>query len=300
MSKKNFKVATDNGQTPKQDTKHIFATVNVKKDKTPTDKVKTLKDKEALKKEREEQYKNFRIGALKRRAKRMGLTEEQTKVKVEELIKQINTPNQYLVLVMFNPDDKDMNTQALKNEGIVWKMQGSNYFYIEADQDTLGTIRGIMTPGSKIHPYVKKKPPILPVQEQPKSKAKQKTKAERKAAAKAAKNARKNKHVGEDSLKGIMCFRKRVNEMRKSKAQKAEEKAARKATKVKRKAYTGPFTGKTAAQKKEISAKMKAHAEAVKASRIASKKASGTTIPMNAEKASEGSKKASTGINKAA
>ena len=53
MSKKNFKVATDKGQTPKQDTKHIFATVNVKKDSTPTGKVKTLKDKEALKKERE-------------------------------------------------------------------------------------------------------------------------------------------------------------------------------------------------------------------------------------------------------
>lgn len=168
MSKKNFKVATDKGQTPTQDTKHIFATANIKKDKTPTGKVKTLKDKEALKKEREEQYKNFRIGALKRRAKRMGLSEEQTKVKIEELIKQIDTPNQYLVLVMFDAKDKDMNTQALKNEGIVWKMQGPTHFYIEADQDTLGTIRGIMTPGSKIHPYVKKKPPILPVQEPPK------------------------------------------------------------------------------------------------------------------------------------
>lgn len=169
MSKKNFKVATDKGQTPKQDTKHIFATVNVKKDNTPTGKVKMLKDKEALKKECEEQYKNFRIGALKRRAKRMGLSEEQTKIKIEELIKQIDTPNQYLVLVMFDAKDKDMNTQALKNAGIVWKMQGPTHFYIEADQNTLGTIRGIMTPGSKIHPYVKRKPPILPVQEPPKN-----------------------------------------------------------------------------------------------------------------------------------
>ena len=195
MSKKNFKLATDDGQTPKQDTMHMFATVNVKKDNTPTGKVKTLKDKETLKKEREEQYKNFRIGALKRRAKRMGLTEEQTKVKVEELIKQIDTPNQYLVLVMFNPDDKDMNTQALKNEGIVWKMQGSNYFYIEADQDTLGTIRSIMTPGSKIHPYVKKKPPILPVPEPSGRGEKKRTKAEKKALAAAAKIARKEKNI---------------------------------------------------------------------------------------------------------
>lgn len=256
MSKKNFKVATDNGQTPKQDTKHIFATVNVKKDNTPTGKVKTLKDKETLKKEREEQYKNFRIGALKRRAKRMGLTEEQTKVKIEELIKQINTPNQYLVLVMFNPDDKDMNTQALKNEGIVWKMQGSNYFYIEADQDTLGTIRSIMTPESKIHPYVKKKPPILPVQEPPKS-AKKKTKAEKKATAAAAKKARKDAnnlkiHNGKEYMK----FRKRCNMAALSKAQKAALKAER--------------------------------------------KAAGTTTQKKAKKVSMASKKASTGIKKAA
>lgn len=257
MSKKNFKVATDNGQTPKQDTKHIFATVNVKKDKTPTGKVKTLKDKEALKKEREEQYKNFRIGALKRRAKRMGLTEEQTKVKVEELIKQIDTPNQYLVLVMFNPDDKDMNTQALKNEGIVWKMQGSNYFYIEADQDTLGTIRSIMTPGSKIYPYVKKKPPILPVMEKSGRGKKTKTKAQKKAAAKAAKKARKaamdiKKREGKEYMK----FRKRCNMAALSKAQKAAMKAER--------------------------------------------KAAGTTTQKKAKKVSMASKKASTGIKKAA
>ncbi|MEE3413741.1 MAG: hypothetical protein VZR53_00030 [Prevotella sp.] len=249
MSKKNFKVATDNGQTPKQDTKHIFATVNVKKDNTPTGKVKTLKDKETLKKEREEQYKNFRIGALKRRAKRMGLTEEQTKVKVEELIKQIDTPNQYLVLVMFNPDDKDMNTQALKNEGIVWKMQGSNYFYIEADQDTLGTIRSIMTPGSKIHPYVKKKPPILPVQEQSKSKVKPKTKAEKKSAAKAAKKARK----------AAMDIKKREG--------------------------------------KEY---MKFHKRCQKAAVKAERKAAGTTTQKKAKNVSMTSKKASTGIKKAA
>lgn len=169
MSKKNFTVATvENGKTTKQDTKHAFATTNISKDKTPTGKVKTIKDKEALKKEREEQYKNFRIGALKRRAKRIGLSEGQIKVKIEELIKQIDTPNQYFVLVMFDAKDKDTNTQALKNEGIVCKIQGPTYFYIEADQDTLGTIRSIMTPGSKIHPYVKKKPSVLPVQESPK------------------------------------------------------------------------------------------------------------------------------------
>ena len=67
MSKKNFKVATtENGKTPKQNTSktdHIFATTKITKDKTPMGKVKTMKDKEALRKEREEQYKNFRINA---------------------------------------------------------------------------------------------------------------------------------------------------------------------------------------------------------------------------------------------
>lgn len=324
MSRKNFQVATDKGQTPTQDTKHVFATINAKKDKTPTGKVKTLKDKDALKKQREEDYINFRVNALKRRAKRMGLTEEQTKVKVEELLKQIKEPNNYMILIMFNPDNTAMLNEMLKNEGLAYAIQGRGYMWIEGEQDVLDIVRGFDIPGAKIHPYVKKKPPIIPLHDFEKSDGKtrinangkrvsikKRTKAEKKAAAKAAKNIRKsltrikgrNTNVDEllqNSRRGIMCFRKRVNEMRKSKAQRAEEKAARKAAGIKRKAYTGPFTGKTAAEKKEISAKMKDHAKAVKAARIASKKASGTTIPMNAEKASEGSKKASTGIKKAA
>lgn len=281
MSRKNFKVATDaNGQT-----------TLTKIDKTPTGKVKTIKDKEVIRKEREEQYKNFRIGALKRRAKRMGLTEEQVKEKIEELIKQIDTPNSYFVLIMFNPKDADLLKQALMNEGLTWKIMGANYAYIEADQETLATIRKITPPDAKIHPYVKKKPPVLPVQEPIVSgKKKPLTKAEKKAMAKKAKMTRKAKSAEKDSLKGIMCFRKRVNEMRKSKAQRAAEKAERKKAGIKRKFYTGPFAGKTAAQKKKISAEMKAHAKLVKAARIASKKASSTTVPMTPKNASEGSK----------
>lgn len=280
MSRKNFKVATgENGQT-----------TLTKIDKTSTGKVKTIKDKEVIRKEREEQYKNFRIGALKRRAKRMGLTDEQIKVKVEELIKQIETPNSYFVLIMFNPKDADLLKQAFMNEGLTWKIMGANYTYVEADQETLATIREIAPPGAKIHPYVKKKPPILPVQEPVVSGKKPLTKAEKKAMAKKAKMARKAKSAEKDSLKGIMCFRKRVNEMRKSKAQRAAEKAERKKNHVKRKFYTGPFAGKTAAQKKKISAEMKAHAKLVKAARIASKKARSTTVPMPPKNASEGSK----------
>ena len=280
MSRKNFKVATDtNGQT----------TLN-KIDKTPTGKVKTIKDKEVIRKEREEQYKNFRIGALKRRAKRMGLTDEQIEEKVKELINQINTPNSYFVLIMFNPKDADLLKQALMNEGLAWKIMGANYAYVEADQETLATIREIAPPDAKIHPYVKKKPPILPVQEPVVSGKKPLTKAEKKAMAKKAKLARKAKRAEKNDLKGIMCFRKRVNEMRKSKAQRAEEKAERKKNHIKRKFYTGQFAGKTAAQKKKISAEMKTHAKLVKAARIASKKARSTTVLMTPKNASEGSK----------
>ena len=168
MSRKNFKVATaENGET-----------TLVKIDKTPTGKVKTLKDKEQIRKEREEQYKNFRIGALKRRAKRMGLTDEQTEVKVKELITQMDTPNSYIVLVLFNPNDQNLVKEALKNEGLVWKMMSNSHFFIDADQETLGTLREIMPPSAKIHPYVKKV-------------KKPKNRASIHAAAKAAKKARK-------------------------------------------------------------------------------------------------------------
>ena len=181
MSRKNFKVATA------EDGKTTLAKI----DKTPTGKVKTLKDKEQIRKEREEQYKNFRISALKRRAKRMGLTDEQIEVKVKELITQMDTPNSYLVLVLFNPNDQNLVKEALKNEGLVWKMMSNSHFFIDADQETLGTLREIMPPSAKIHPYVKKKPAILPVEEPPKKAKKPKNRAAIRTAAKAAKKARK-------------------------------------------------------------------------------------------------------------
>ena len=180
MSRKNFKVATtEDGKT-----------TLTKIDKTPTGKVKTIKDREKIKKEREEQYKNFRIGALKRRAKRMGLSDEDTEKKIEELKTQLDTPNSYIVLVLFKPDDKNLVVEALKNEGLTWKMMSNSHFYIEADQETLGTLRGIMPPSAKIHPYVKKKPPILQAEKKVEEK-KPKNRAAIRTAAKAAKKARK-------------------------------------------------------------------------------------------------------------
>ena len=181
MSRKNFKVATaDNGET-----------TLVKIDKTPTGKVKTIKDKETIRKEREENYKNFRVKALERRAKRMGLTDEQTKEAVDKLLVQLDTPNSYMVLILFNPNDANLVREAIKNEGLVWKMMSNSHLFIEADQETLGTLREIMPPSAKIHPYVQKKPSVLPAEEPPKKVKKPKNRASIRAAAKAAKKARK-------------------------------------------------------------------------------------------------------------
>lgn len=203
MSKKNFKVATtENGKTTKQDTKHTFATANIKKDKTPTGKVKTIKDREQIRKEREEQYQIFRINALKRRTKRIGLSEEDTNKAVEELKNQLNSPNQYDILLFFNPNNAKMIQEALTNKGIAWKIMSHNpkhesdgYAFIVGDQEVLATIREIVPPGTKVHPYVKKKPPILPIQQPPSCGAKPKTKAQKKNAAATAKMARKIKNV---------------------------------------------------------------------------------------------------------
>ena len=181
MSRKNFKVATtEDGKT-----------TLTKIDKTPTGKVKTLKDKEAIKAAREEQYKNFRVNALKRRAKRIGLSEEQTNVKVEELLKQIAAPANYDIMIMFNPADYDMVKQALMNEDITWKLLVSTYGFIEGDAEVLATIRTIIPSTAKIYPHVKRKPNVLPTAVPYVRGAKKRTKAEKKALAKAAKAARK-------------------------------------------------------------------------------------------------------------
>ena len=228
MSRKNFKVATtEDGKT-----------TMTKIDKTPTAKVKTLKDKEALKKEREEQYKNFRVAALKRRAKRIGLSEEQTKVKVEELLKQISAPASYDILIMFNPEDYDMIKQALMNEDITWKMLVSTYGFIDGDAEVLATLRTIIPKGSKIYPHVKRKPNVLPTQPPRARGAKKRTKAEKKALAVAAKKACKalNRNKGHNvkseakvRLEKFMRDRKAANIARKA-AKNASHKAVRTAS----------------------------------------------------------------------
>lgn len=256
MSRKNFKVATtEDGKT-----------TLTKIDKTPTGKVKTMKKKEELQKAREEQYKNFRINALKRRAKRMGLTDEQTAVKVKELEKQMAASNDYNILIMFNPNDFNLVKQALMNDDIAWKLLVTSYGFIDGDDELLADLRKLLPPSAKIYPHVKRKPPILPSQQPSGRGKKTRTKAEKKSLAAAAKKARKAaKHLKTKEARRQQAIAKHKEE---------KNKASRKATK----------------------AKMLFDKRCQKAQ----KAKGGTTVQMKAKKPSASPKKASTSLKQAA
>lgn len=264
MSRKNFKVATaQDGKTPTQDTKHTFV---VKKTNVPTGTVKSLEDANKRKEERKKQYENFRVNSLKRRAKRMGLDEKEIEEKVKKLIEQINSPNQYNILIMFNPNNYQMIKEMLLNDSIQWKLLTTTYGFIDGDGELLDDLRKMLPAGCKIYPYVKKKPPLLPKPETKKAKAKPKTKAEKKALAAAAKKARK-------AAKNIKSREaRRQQAILKHKAEK--NKASRKAQKA----------------KKLFEKRVQKAAE----------KQAGTVVQMKSKKASNASKKASTSIKKAA
>ena len=179
----------------KNDLKKIQEHRDAKKSKTPTGKVKLLKETEARKKARKEQYDNFRINALIRRCKRMKMSEEDTQKYVEKLKEQLNSPHSYNILIMFHKNDVDLVKQALKKESLEYKMMGDGYLYIDGDSKVLATIRGIMPPSAKIYPYVMKKPPVLVIEHDDGVKKKRPTKAQKKSAAAEAKMKRKMKNI---------------------------------------------------------------------------------------------------------
>ena len=195
MSKNNNKVET---AQESQTTQQVY--------KVPTGKIVTLEEKKKRREEREKQYQDFRINALRRRAKRMKLNDEDTEKAVEALKKQLNSSNNYDVLIMFNPNDADLLKQAFKNEGLVCRIMGYNpkkesdgYAFIDADQETLATIREIVPPGTKVHPYVKKKPPVIECSAENKKKPSNNSKS---TAAK-AKAARKTRNISSKRKKNI-------------------------------------------------------------------------------------------------
>lgn len=203
MSRKNFKVATaEDGKT-----------TLVKIDKTPTGKVKTIKDKETIRKEREEQYKNFRVNALKRRAARMQMPQEQIDEAVKALLEQLDTPNSYDVLILFSAKEADMVRQAFLNEGLTWSVMSNSHVITVADQETLKTLREIMPPSAKIHPYVKKKPAILPATDI-KSEKKPKKGGKPHSRLNGKKETRKRYNVARLNKKDKAAFKKHVKSLK--------------------------------------------------------------------------------------
>lgn len=257
-------------------------TTLVKIDKTPTGKVKTIKDRDKIRKEREEQYKNFRLGALERRAKRMGLSEEEIKKKKEELLNQLDTPNSYDVLVLFSAKDYNLVKEAMNNEDLVYKILGNSYVWMVADQEALKTIREIMPPGSKIHPYVKKKPSVLPI----------------------AKSKAKAKRPGPKTTKKLRNLIKNGVYIAKNNDKSNTPKAIRNARKAEKYRMHHDHAFAAEVQKRERSKKQrkieKAHKLFQKRAKKAAKLKKATTVQLNSKKSSTASKKASTDLKKAA
>jgi len=194
--------------------------------KVPTGKIKTKKSKEEIRKAREQEYENFRVNALKRRAKRMGMSDEQTNECIEKLKKQLKEPKQYSIHVIFRSGQKmkpsnkikpiyqyedgkvvkvgekkqrvegtpfsTLATEAIKNSKIECKMLTNSWALIEGDNKILDKLREILSGWATIHPYAKKAESVLPKAEPIKVK---KPSNNNKDVAHAAKMARKEKNI---------------------------------------------------------------------------------------------------------
>lgn len=145
--------------TSAETTQKSQAANDIKKNKEL--KVVSLKETQARKEAREKEYRNFRIASLKRRCKRMKLSEEETKKTIDALIKQMDEPQTYQILMIFNKTDIKMVKEALANAKIDVRILGDYYAWIDGDKTLLDKLREILPPKTKIHPYTKKKPPVL-------------------------------------------------------------------------------------------------------------------------------------------
>ena len=142
---------------------------NTQKDKTPISKIILMKETESRKKAREEQYRIFRINALRRRCNRMGIDKDKTEELVKKLIEQMNAPKNYNIIVMLNGDDGKMFKEALAKEKVVYKLEGAPhtkkesipFLMFEGDQKVLAKLREIAPPGAKVWPYAKKADSVL-------------------------------------------------------------------------------------------------------------------------------------------
>lgn len=191
----------------------------------PTGKVKTLKSAEERRKMREEQFRNFRINALKRRANRMGLSNEEIEEAIKKLKEQMDAPKEYSILIMLSKNDIAMFKEALAKEGIKYAFCGDDFVYVNGNQNTLAKVREIAPNKAKIHPYAKKMESVLPKKKEysgyvAKNTDKSSTAKGRRLARKAAKLTDKlaNAHAHDDhKLHAELQKQRRMNNKRKVK-----------------------------------------------------------------------------------
>lgn len=146
------------------------------KNNIPTGKVKTLANATERRKQREEQFRNFRINALKRRCARYGFDEAKTNEYVEKLKKQMDAPKEYNIMVMFNKADFNLLKEAVTKAGIKYNILVAGngkarvsygYMSLDGDQAILAKIREIAPSSAKIYPYAKKMESVLKDVERP-------------------------------------------------------------------------------------------------------------------------------------
>lgn len=208
--------------TQTETTQKSQAVKKEKKSKVPTGKITLIKDTEARKKAREEQYQNFRIAALRRRCKRMGIEDKKTEELVEKLKEQLKAPKEYSILVICYKDGK-MMLEALKNAKINYKFHGDTFVWIDGNQEVLAKIREIAPVGAKIHPYAKKMESVIPKNIQKKEKKPSNNTAEKKAAANpkrpmhmAVKSTRHFHRLQKGRLKKLREVAKKAKKVRKA------------------------------------------------------------------------------------
>lgn len=266
MSRKNFKADTaQKGQTAQHKGEHMFATKNlnvVEKTNAPSGKLTTEEDRKKRREEREKSFFEFRVAALKRRAKRMKLSEEDTNAAIEKLREQLAQPKQYTILILYPQKMDKMIVEILENNKIKRLMKSDTHAYFEGDATLLAKLREILPAGIKIHPYAKKMESVLPVKKKEEERKKPKGKAERKKMAAAAKKARKNANMSSNKKLAKHCKRHNIAALSKDKRHefKKHVKALRdswKAQKSKGATIVSKDKIKATDTKKEASTKLK-------------------------------------------
>lgn len=258
------------------------------KNNIPTGKVKTLANATERRKAREEQFRNFRINALKRRCKRYGFDEAKTNEYVEALKKQMDAPKEYNIMVSFNAKDFNMVKEAITKANIKYNILVAGngkarvsygYMSLIGDQKVLDKLREIAPPSAKIYPYAKKMESVIPKEEREVIKKPSNNMAEKKAAAKLERKAKNMRVHAKDVYKDSNGrFHKRRKPSPRPNAGTNKTK-----THIGKRAWKKARTTQECIKLSELIAKQKA-----------------TVVQLNAKKSSTGSEKASTNLKKAA